>query len=667
MWTMRRSFSSLSLLFLTNVVARKVMQTKIASFFTWSLDRKNEPLQKNRTAEQGFSMVCRGVFSSSRNRPWQNAIVSHHWSIRTLTNERKEDLGLVGMSSLLRAAWWLSTGDSLDTRLAEIEWVRIHVRTETVDSCRLIKRESSEGCDGSISVWRSMLSTGMDSVPICFVSITEALMCLFTVHELEGLGISIRLPKFLRLPMYSHGWRILGVRRFPLLKGGEWRADVRSLVFHSNKWLWGQRRSLLPVDSFVWQGDVCKSSKKHFEDEEEQRERERTNLWFVVMLETLEEIRFLRREIRRDVQQWSSDFDRSIEWTNETNSEIQTNLFVFKAKRPTWRNVCRWGCCPERRQLTAVEVATFRLFDDGRDLCFNFRPQRRWSERKDFSSSSSSSSSAWSVDCCSSQDEKVACSSTHPFLCLFEFDCLEWIVDDSNREIFIAQFLDRRSKWRRRIGLVCRFSVIEKDFVALFSGPSNDLFERKNSIRFAFEEIGVERERIGEQIHSPLDENLFWPRRRTISIQQQRTTEFPRRSNLLSTLPNNQSFIGEHLFEELFQFLILFTRRPLKKPFDQRRIKKRKNERRADKWSDVLVRERNSSPTMFHLWTSNVCLLFFLFTEQIRSGATTSEFSSSSPLSRSSSKGPPRRIDGPWYSLKQPEEHFLCHRSAART
>jgi hypothetical protein len=47
-----------------------------------------------------------------------------------------------------------------------------------------------------------------------------------------------------------------------------------------------------------------------------------------------------------------------------------------------------------------------------------------------------------------------------------------------------------------------------EEFVALFSCPSSDLFEQENSIRFPFEEIGVEREMIVEQIHSPVDENL---------------------------------------------------------------------------------------------------------------------------------------------------------------
>ena len=34
------------------------------------------------------------------------------------------------------------------------------------------------------------------------------------------------------------------------------------------------------------------------------------------------------------------------------------------------------------------------------------------------------------------------------------------------------------------------------------------LFERENSIRFQFEDIGVEREMIAEQNHASLDENL---------------------------------------------------------------------------------------------------------------------------------------------------------------
>ena len=276
----------------------------------------------------------------------------------------------------------------------------------------------------------------------------------------------------------------------PLLKGGEWRADVRSLVFHLNKWLWGQRRSILPVDSFVGQGDVCKSSKKHF-DEEEHRERERTNLWFVVMLETLEEIRFLRRAIRRDVQQWSSDFDQSIEWPNETNLftlKVKINLTKKKNERPVLDKVSVGEVVVQSDGNSLLLMLLLFGCSAMGEICVSiFNRQRRWSERKDFSSSSSSSSSGSSVN------------------------CLGLIIDDSNREIFTAEFPDRRSK--------C-VPCIEK-------WPTHE-------------------------------ENLFWPRLRTISIQQ-RTTEFLRRSNLLFTLPDDQSFIKQNLFEELLQFLILLT------------------------------------------------------------------------------------------------------------
>ena len=346
---------------------------------------------------------------------------------------------------------WSHSLDCVLLTSATPMWTILRGEGEVRDSCPLIRSESSEVCDGSISVWLPMLSAGMDSVSISFVPVTDALMCRCS----RAWGFR----NFHRTSTDQESWESTV---FPLLKGGEWRMDVRSLVFHSNKCFWRQRRqqrSLLPVDSFVGQGDVCESSKKHFEDEEEHRERERTNLWFVVMLETLEEIRFLQRAIRRDLQQW------------------------------------------------------------------------RWSKRKDFSSSSSSS--AWRVDCCSSPDERVAYSSTCPFLCLLEFDCLELIVDDWNREIFTAQF------------------------------PQDN-------------------------------RNVF------IALRNDRCT-------------NRISF--DHAYEQTNDKAI-------------RSAKKKKE--RADRWIDVLLRERNPSSAMFHWWTSEVCPLFFLCTEQIRSGRTMSESSSSS-------------------------------------
>ena len=243
-----------------------------------------------------------------------------HWSIRTLTNQRKEDLGIVGMWSFLRTAWWLLTGSSLDTRLAEIEWVQIHVRTGTVDSCLVIRSESSEVYDGSLSVWLSMLSTGLDSVPIFFVPITDALMCLFTVHELGDLGISIVLPELprLRLSLYSHGSRILGFHRFPLAEGRRVKGWCSFTV--AGRFVRLARRCVQILKETLRRRRGAQRKRKN----EPSIRRDARDAW---------RNSFSPKRDSKRCSQWSSDFHRSIQWPNETNLfALKTTINLTKKK-----------------------------------------------------------------------------------------------------------------------------------------------------------------------------------------------------------------------------------------------------------------------------------------------------------------------------------------------
>ena len=240
-------------------------------------------------------MVCRGVFSSSGNRPWQNAIFSRiERSVNWRMNEKK-------ILALLK----------------------YHRSSEPLDDCWLVTRLTQDllKSNGCRSIWGQRHPTLVDwSEAKAVKYATGAFLSDYRCSRLEWILFRFPLSRsrmfwcfcslFTKLriwgfPSYSRNCQDCHCSPMdeessestvsPLLKGGEWRADVRSLVFRLNKCLWGQRRSLLPVGSFVWQGDVGESSKKHFEDVEEQRERERTNLSVAVILARLGEIRFLRR------------------------------------------------------------------------------------------------------------------------------------------------------------------------------------------------------------------------------------------------------------------------------------------------------------------------------------------------------------------------------------